>query len=353
MTRLYLLCFLFWFDHALAALSFLSEPNFVNESSIYEIEPNTQIHAEIDRIYEKIFSSHVKEALCKLFPSSNSLAHSLGIGFESAARINKACYVGALKAVSPIFVPGSRNSKIFEKRYFLVKSTGKGENIQSWTTYDNKTFLWMFPGITEKDLQNVLAHELAIAMDAKSGILLTSYFEFQNLNSLKTADGTVIVTVPKTLDPRVEKLRRWFNFSLDPAVNLAFKVMRAFNFENYVNGTPSLTSLSHAQCRKVFEKSLKFYLDNEKVFKEPIDSFWGGWVEVLSHKGDWSSFRSLVQEIMSDETQMPHDPMLTFCQYMALPLLTNKSYHSFMSNGPRPRVGGGGWLTEDGAGADF
>lgn len=323
--------------HAIAA------PNFVDGLRAYKLKPDSRMNTEIDHAFEEIFLSPARIHLCKIFPSVDDLTHSLGIGPTSARKINSAC---------PQTPAMGNPSKIFNKEYFLVFEGESNFDVQSWTTFDNKTFLWIYPNMTRQDLRNALAHELAIAVDAKSGMMLSNYFLFHNFHTKHQPDGITIITLPKILTSTEERLKHSFNFSLDPSINMAFKVMRAFNFETLVKRSSAYSFASHSGCQSAFKSSLEFFLQRSHALSENSGTVWGSFSNAFSFKGDSDSFQENIARIMDSDLKMPHDTGQTFCQYMATPLLGRKTVYTFLSSGPQPRVGGKGWNKKNEDGSD-
>lgn len=305
----------------------------VSSGKTFKVLPGSATQELIDRAVEITFNSPMRKDLCSVYQHPYILSYSVGITVGTAERIYRSC--------PPNKNPTLTMPKIFQKQYFLVKDPKNSQKIQSWTSQDNKTFIFLDPDMDFEDFKNVIAHELAISLDAKTNMMLTTYYVFQNMNS-RDVGNMRIISLPSNLSKNDELLRQAFNASTYHTISLTFATLRALNFESLVEGKPLEDLLAdHTTCSRHFYDVFKIFQDNPEQFKENANSIYGELGNVLSMSNTPENVYKTLNFLLSPSLKLPASGNITFCQYMATPLLSNKSVWSFSANGPRPRVGGG------------
>jgi hypothetical protein len=296
----------------------LAANQLVTSGETYKVLPGSSTQDLIDRAVEDTFRSPMKNDLCAVYQHPQILAYSVGVTAGAAEKIYRDC-------------PRSNNSalrmpKIFQKQYFIVQDSKNSQKIQSWTSQDNKTFIFLDPNMDYAEFKNVIAHEMAIALDAKANMLLTTYYMYEGASGGSSAN---------------KNLRAAFNASTFHAISLTFVTLRALQFEELIKENGSQSNLDHATCSRRFFEIFKLFQDRPDLFKEDTNSLYGDFNEILSLSNTPSDIYQTLNFILSPSLKMPKSRGLTFCQYMSSPLFTNKTAFSFSSGGPRPRVGGG------------
>lgn len=310
------------------------------DGDLYKITPDSQIQRLMDHSFTKIFLSEAAPQLCQVFQSPAMLSHSMGVTLNTAEQIYKRC---------PTYVPTILNKpKIYKKQYYVSLNSPQKPFLQSWTTTDNKTILFIDHTTTLDELEKILAHELAIALDGKMSMLLTTYFIFENLHS--EIDGEKkIITLPNKLSPEEEKLDEAFLISRFKPIALAFATLRAFNFEKIKDDFKGYKLMEHQLCASSVKALTSFFVNHKDDFKgdgsiaqKLVEAITGG--DKLASQNLLDAFRKILNpdfKIISEDREM------TFCQYMSHPMLVSKSALATYANGPRPRVTGG-WGPEEG-----
>lgn len=285
------------------------------ESSVL-IERNSEMQVHIDNAFLEIFNSPLQISLCNLFGNPQAIYQSLGTSTEGAIKIASVCGNASRGSLS----------KAFTKQYYVAQDDS--QTLDSWTDSSNRTFLFLNKDTKQEQLKRMLLHELAIIVDAKSGMTFPSF-------SLQTGQRSSAGT-----------LSSLFNLAQWSPASITFAALRAINVENIFFGKPYITE-SHNQCSLFFREIFNMV---KKMPTPPPELIQTHIVDLLSStiSSNFAPQNSEEQilllekilqngEIINDQ----NGSSLSFCQYMSRPLLTSSSARSFFAKGPRPRLTGG------------
>ncbi|MDG0818163.1 hypothetical protein [Bdellovibrio svalbardensis] len=293
----------------------------------------SDLQKQIDGITVEIFQNSKSKILCGIFNDPVSAVHSLGISLPTAKRIYENCPRSSAEGTA----------KIMAKKYYVSFLSQNG--LDSWTDYGNRTYIFADTSLNREKLKSIIIHEMAIATDAKTNMLLSTYLTYRNKEHSEVSNGLQIITMGN-LSAREEALKQAFNSSTWKPVSLTFATLRAFNFEKYLNNEEFNTN-SHSSCVAEFKSLLKTIKSIPEVpASEDVDRM----AEMIANMTSEASApkspeqeKQLIDFLMSQDLQLQdqQDNKMTFCQFMTRPLLTGRSLYSFFGSGPRPRLTGG------------
>lgn len=281
---------------------------------ILEVLPGSPMAEAINSTITEIFKSPLHDDLCMLYSNPKNLIRALGVDDRTAKEIFKSCSQSN-DAVSPKVVP---------KKYFVLRNKNSEYALESWTTNYNRTIIYIDDEMTLSSLKQILMHELAISVDAKTNILFSTYQKFERQS-----------------EPNQRLYRALVSSTYRP-IALSFATLRAFMLEAKMLGKQ--TEISHEKCDKTFREILSLFQKSIIPLTSVSDDIiFGDLSEMMSTANIPNDLEALLRENLLDPSFVipTASGKKTFCQYMATPLLTNKSYRSFHANGPRPRTDGG------------
>ena len=129
---------------------------------IYSPEENPSLQSYVDELTLKIFDSQVARIFCSVLSGNPAIiSQQLAVSTETAQKISQKC-----SSIRTDFV-GDGKIKPELKRYHFVFNIAKDFVFESWTTYDNQTFIFFDHDLTEAELLQRMLHELAISADNK------------------------------------------------------------------------------------------------------------------------------------------------------------------------------------------
>lgn len=287
----------------------------------------------IDQAIGEIFQSQARSLLCSTYQSALNLTYALGVSPNKASEIMQNCtFFKGLTGAVP---------KNLSKKYFLILDADKKSQVQSWTTLSNKTYIWVDSGLNIDLLKKVLAHEIAISLDAKFNMTWSNYVVFQNYLEGKDKDPVVYIYVDQMT--KVEnKLMKAFQSANQPSIALSFATMRALAFEKYIEGRPFSAVEDHKLCAEKFRRLYAFFSEHPSDFNQISVSAEDTLLNLIAnmHNDIYPSVNSDFEWLLDSSFMMTRTKE-TFCQYMARPALSTKAQYSLFANGPRPRVIGG------------
>lgn len=299
---------------------------------IFSVARESELQKQIDQATLEIFQSHLGKSLCKIYPTKATLIHSLGINLNTAKIIEET--ICGIKNESH---PVPKNSP----KGYIIRLDEEGTlPIQSWTTPNNNTIIFVDADLDYINLKRILAHEIAILHDAKMNMLLTTYFYL--LGKYKTE----VISLPAKLNAYEEKLRQTFNFTLYQPIGYTFATLRAYNFEASLMNEKQDTLISHENCAKSFKSLFSFFEKNDLISTFGAYTLQGQFALLLSTNSKPMDVEQTINNILDPSIKLQEFNNITFCQYMATPVLNGKSHWTFTSSGPRPRITGG-WKTTD------
>lgn len=301
------------------------------ESAIL-VSDHPALQQQVDEVTEEIFQSRLNEVFCRVYNNSYSASHALGISQNAAARIFQHCPNPTRYTLA----------KVLEKKYYIAFSTPPG--LDSWTDFGNRTYIFADQFLNRSKLKSIVLHEMSIATDAKTNMLLSNYLIYRGKEHSQIKGDLQIITLDN-LTPQEESLRQAFNWSTWNPIRLAFTALRAFNLERYAE-TGTFDN-SHETCVAEFNHLLKTIKNLPAAPKATgIDLIPELLVEQTSKFNAPKSPEhetAVIEFLTSNKLRLKdiQDKDLSFCQFMSFPLPTGKSLYSFYGSGPRPRLTGG------------
>lgn len=315
-------------------ISFLWSSHSLSESSWRDqavlVRPNSPMQKLIDDLVIEIFESPLQKALCTSYMNSSSVAYSLGVSLEAAHLAFKGC------AEQPM-----RPSKTLKKQYYIALESQS--DLDSWTDFGNRTYLFLDQDITREKLKAILIHELGISLDAKANMLYTTYLRYL-LSQQQVSQGMVVVDVTH-LSEDEKKLQGAFNQSTWRPVSLAFATMRAFRLELISQGLPQPSD--HSTCvanfLRTFEVVKNLPTPPRSAEVDSISEILAETASLRSAPRSIEEENKMLEDLLSENLKIKdlQGQKRTFCQFMAQPLLTGRTLYNIFGTGPRPRLTGG------------
>lgn len=324
-TLLNFLLIVFWSSFAAA------EANW--KSTAIAVAPDSELQEQIEEVTKEFFASSLHKTLCQVFLNPSSASHSLGISLEVASEIYRQCPEISSNSVA----------KVLPKKYYLSFNTSLG--LDSWTDYDNHTYIFVDESFNKERLRAILLHELAITADAKTNFLFSGYLQYRAKEHSTIQNGIQIITMDD-FSEHEKTLQQAFNLATWQPLRLTFTTLRAFNLEKISAGQRPLNE-THSTCSTEFRELLQAI---KKLPLQPKSDGLGQIPEMLAdatskHYAPQTSEQeeALLGFLLSENLRLydAQDNLLTFCQFMTTPLLTGRHLHSFFAAGPRPRLTGG------------
>ncbi|MFZ4405100.1 MAG: hypothetical protein ACOYOK_13435 [Pseudobdellovibrionaceae bacterium] len=244
-----------------------------------------------------------------------------------------------------------QSTKVWPRQIYFVLDKKNQAQIDSWTTAHNETFFFIGPQVTENDFVLFLLHEFAISFDGKYSILPTTYFGFEQKLAMdrNKLDGDATIVIDNQFRTKFAEYIKRFDISREPLINLAFTVMRAYNYERLFSGEEINSSNSVSCYKNLYIQSerllkIKDYIDfDDKSVKSLLDKTFPIKIEgkAISQKVDWNQTKNFILWMEKNPLLIESQgSQVEFCDYMQTPFLAPYLY-SFNSKGPRPRTTGG------------
>ncbi len=310
--------------------------SFYNDEA-YLVLPGSELQKSIDQAIGEIFKSNIGIGLCTAFQNEKMLFYGLGVSLEKASEIIKNCKFSYRATVVP---------KLFKKRYYVIPNFDMKIDVQSWTTLDNKTYLWLDPTMSTKTLKDILSHEIAIALDGKMNMFWTTYLKYEAMQKASARGKSVDVYIyfnKDSMTTQEKSLMTAFNISGGNSLKLAFATLRAFSFEEMIENQAPRQITDHKSCAErltslydYFSKNIKFFQETKMSLVDYIVT--GSLSDQISN--NFNQDRNQEEDfkfISSSGLKMPNSRQ-TFCQYMATPILSARTVDTLFAKGPRPRT---------------
>jgi hypothetical protein len=303
----------------------------------YKVTPESRTQVLIDSSIESIFKSQIKNDLCSVYQNEFILAYSLGITQSKAKQIYQSC---------PVLAPSDMKlAKRFRKQYLVGFDNDSSLDIISWTSKINKTYIFVNNELSKEDLSHVLVHEMAISLDAKMNMYYTTYMSIEGLYppSIGKING---VYLPPNLSASEDNLRIAFNSANYKPIAYTFAAMRAFNVESMVENKNTDTINNQQACKDTFNKLFPLFensMDEYEIKPKNLDIN-DMLMSMLDEKQlniSPANLKTMLETLLDEHLLVEKPNKISFCQYMATPKLTNKTFLSLFASGPRPRIGGG------------
>jgi hypothetical protein len=324
--------------------------------NIEALGPGHPVFQLIEEAIDEIFLNRsLRPTMCVLFRNYESISITLGITIRKSIEIFQSCQAEFNYPVVGVL------AKIFTRKYFLIEDEDNLLPFDSWTNYNNETFLVINKQTSKDDLRKLLLHEIAISMDAKTNMLLSGFF-FQEGQHSSHIDHSVVVMIPgpNGMTKEERELKQALDFSANASISMTFATLRAFAIEYIADhGTKAWDQANtHDQCTQRFIEIYK-QISQINLVQLKDDKSMQGLLASYLEKNISLSENQILPIILDANLKIPRptsdqswwasifsrqssaDVGMTFCQYMAYPRLSSKSVHSFYSLGPRPRIGGG------------
>ncbi|GEM_PF-6997074 len=302
---------------------------FMDRYHIYRLSQDSEFFREIEDVTTDIVLNSGFSFFCDLLWSPEVTRHLTGLSESQSLNLYKSC--GHHRQTNHF---AGEITKTFQREYYVAYDPKGLSPVQSWTTYDNKTLIFVDQNLTWARLRNILAHELAISVDGKNGMMYGTYLSHQRASR-------------KHLTNKERQLQHRFNLAAHRQISFALAALRATVAEQMMldNIKHPLVTLDHSACRQAF---LSIYYVMKKNPELTLGKGGDGFNEMLASSMDSIAetfgMENSIKEILDETlTFNDEDKKVTFCTYMSRPLFSAKSAYSFMAAGPRPKVTGG-WL---------
>lgn len=281
----------------------------------------------LDQITLKILKTKTGKAFCRSV-NEKQLTHEFFINTKYIPE--------GLKICKDYFKPESQNKIQNYKAYFLVVGKTKNlERLDGWTSFQNHTYLFFSSKdeITEERLTRTLAHEMAIAYDAKDMIGFGGAVE-------------LTLGVPIIRDENSCPLTQLLSRS---DLRHALKSIRAFEIEKRIAEELNITlpkgfaDWSKQSCGQ----KIHFMLSQMQSLKDIIDLNYNRTYNLYDHP---DCRTQAVQDLTQEESVANFEKInisfrdgssMKACDYFTAgwPYASGRSFNG----GPGPRIGGGAW----------
>ncbi len=298
----------------------------------YLVTEKSQIYPMIENAYIDIFKSKLGKTLCSTAGNALNLHYSMGLSPETAMKIANTCDAS-----------GSTINKNFRRQYTVVYDKEHKIHFDSWTNKSGMTYLVFDKNVSYEKIKLMIVHELAISLDSKFKILSIGYLRHNSQGK----------PISMNLDVSVMNA---FIYSLRNDFSHAFAISRANNFEKLFLNQKMTSAIDHQECIIDFKKNLNFIQNTQtsdfvkKTTHDVLASLIDQMDDADSNKFDDSNYDEHFNMITNSNLKLKDNNLglISFCQYMSVPMFSTNSYYNMLANGPRPRTGGG-W-GDDGGG---
>ena len=241
------------------------------------------------------------------------------------------------------------NIKIFRREFYIARDPKGQSPFESWTTWDNKTVIFVSPSMSQEKLRHILAHELVVSLDAKTGMMYSSFLNYEGAGRVS---GNLRIIDVGNLDRDEKYLQDLFNMAASRQVSFTFSALRGYMAERlYLSrGKDVPFELTHHEnCRQSFLSIYRTFKNNPEVFEGDTGAQFHEMLQgAFDQRFELLGEEKVLKEILNGEFKFKsRGRKMTFCNYMATPLISPKSLYSFLSAGPRPKVTGGWSPAED------
>ncbi|MEN0058506.1 MAG: hypothetical protein AAGB31_06705 [Bdellovibrio sp.] len=325
MNFLWSLVLVFW------GLSVQASSSWREQSTL--VTPDSDMQRLIDEVTVEIFHSPLQEMWCNTYGNEVSVFHSLGVSEKAAIEAFSGCKERKGHLTKPM-----------SKQYYL--SFESMPALDSWTDLGNRTYLFVSEGLNRERLKSMILHEMAISVDAKTNMLYTSYLIYQR-NQSGDSRGA-IYHAPSQLSAQQQLLQNAFNQAAWQPISLSFAALRAFSIEQKAHGQN--VQISHDECVDSFKSLYQVTrqipsapIDSESLELDQLSEMLAGMISRNMAPQSEEQETEVLQQLLSENLTLKNlnNKEVTFCQFMAEPLLSGKSTYNFYGSGPRPRTTGG------------
>lgn len=295
------------------------------------VTENSEMQKHIDNAMYEIFNSSFKRNLCQIYGTSLSIMYSLGTSADAAVQIAQLC---PKDQQAPL-------PKHFRKQYYISFEPVPG--LESWTDLSNRTFIFVDKSLNKDKLKSILLHELAISTDSKSGLMFSTYLMMSQRG--KSVGNFQVITLNDN-DPELQRLSPAFNIAAWSPIAITFATMRAFNLEAAFL-EQRFESDKHGQCVKIFKETFEIVRKIPQApAAEDISKITAMLISAIDERSNAKSPAEIEQDIehiLQEDLKLKdiNGDNVSFCQFMARPLLTSRTAYNLFANGPRPRLTGG------------
>ncbi|RYZ85154.1 MAG: hypothetical protein EOP04_16560 [Proteobacteria bacterium] len=272
----------------LVCLSNRANAQVIGNQDVYPIMPGTLTFDAIETAVGELYQGPLKKNLCQLMPNAPSISVTFGVTVRKAMELSNQCGHNPNDNTPP--------AKIFTRKYYIAPDLERRSKIQSWTTTYNHTVLFLDDEIDMDMLKKLIAHEIAISLDAKMNMMLPYFYLHEGLNS-KLVNNTVMVTIPSGLSSFDERINNGLGIASYQPAAYAFATMRAMNVEAEVMGLPFRTVMDHNVCADTFKRLFEFFRDNEEQFRETSTSIPGMLSDIFSKNSKPANMEAAVAEV--------------------------------------------------------
>lgn len=328
----------FFVSHAQAHLS----NEFVDRYQIYQLSEDSEFFREIESVTEDLLLNTRFSQFCELMWSPTIVYMMTGVSANRSVDLFKACdkYRGEnrFKGLLP---------KIFRREFYVAYDPEGKSPIQSWTTFDNKTVIFVDENFSREKLRHVLAHELAISVDGKTNMMYSTYMLYQKRGEV--VGDTRIINIGD-LSPEEKRIQKRFNIATHRQISFAFAALRATMAERLFIGSGQDNPFEiryHENCKQAFLSIYESLRKNpELTLKNDNNGFMDMMTSMVEKNAVNMGMENAIAEVLDDKLKFTDgEQTVTFCTYMARPLFSPKSAYSLFAAGPRPKVTGG-WSPE-------
>lgn len=320
-----------------------------SNSVAIEVDENEHLHKYIDEIFLEMISTPFGQSLCFGFGDDNEpIRDLLGVQEKTSNIIAKSCYGYLSKKISKSEIANLKPLNKFKKSYVFVFNSKLENQLDSWTSMTNVTYIFVDHLMTRVDLFKRVLHEFYVSYDQKF------LFGNQTANYILSSNYKVSSTNYFGRGSQSE-LKEIAGVHPYPLIKSSFLVMRATLFELWVLNEfqKHKGALKEVNFSKLYDKITN---DCESVLEDTMNSLFKYQLHLLPFE-----YSILPVEIRAYEAQnlllnekapkiisnifresklqlidLESKDKYSACQYLSIPELGNLS--TFYSRGPRPRI---------------
>ncbi|MFS4461032.1 hypothetical protein [Bdellovibrio sp. HCB2-146] len=315
---------------------------FMDRYQIYQLSEDSEFFREIEDLTEDLLINTQFSQFCELMWSPAITYMMTGVSANRSVEIFNACakYRGENRFQGTV-------PKIFKREFYVAYDSEGKSPIQSWTTFDNKTVIFVDENFSREKLRHVLAHELAISVDGKTNMVYSTYLLYQNKGY--DVGRTRIIDIGN-LSSEEKRIQKRFNIATHRQISFAFAALRATMAERLFIGGDQDKPFElryHENCKQAFLSIYESLRRNpELTVQNENMGFMDMMASMVAKNAEDMGMDNAIAEVLDDKLKFKDgNQTVTFCTYMARPLFSPKSVYSLFAAGPRPKVTGG-WSPE-------
>lgn len=306
--------------------------NFIKVEDLYhhellEVSEGDPLSHLIDQIVLKILSTKTGSSFCHAVTAEQ---------MKREFFVNKEYSLKALDLCKDYFKSESLDRFDFYKDYFIVIGKTKNlERLDGWTDFQNHTYLFFSSksDITEERLTRTIAHEMAIAYDAKDMIGFRGMVELTKGVPIVRDETSCLLTQALSRSDLRHALKSIRAFEIEKRIAEELNISLPKGFAQWQNSScASKLKFMFSQMQslqdvlRVNEDRTYGYYENPMCSAEPM--------RTISQDDLIKNFEKLNLSFRDGST-------MNACEYFTQgwPYISGRSFNG----GPGPRIGGGAW----------